>query len=376
MRPLLLDRPGGAGRSRKRRKETGYLRTIGFAGDRDIRSKSCSPTKLNSIGGSAEPQLTLWSPYVYSEYFTSTTITNSVQKSKQFSSLIEALQKLLIKKKHTMNPEYSLTPEQKRFYDENGYLLGMPPIYTREEMCKLADDLPQLMALLRPGETPKDIREWHETSRWLFDICMNPKIHDLVEGILGPDFYLWASSFFVKEPHTKETVGWHQDAYYWPMVPHNSVTVWLAFDDVDEENGAMKIVPGSHKSGILQHRRSTVTDSILTLELERGSFREDTAVSMRLKAGEVSLHDDAAVHGSPANLSNRRRVGLTMRFSGTNVKNDLKVNPNFKTYLCRGVDRFKLNPVGVAPSERFARPAFVATSIEEAGPEHESILKG
>ena len=82
-----------------------------------------------------------------------------------------------------MNQEYSLTPEQKRFYNENGYLLGLHPIYTREEMRKLTDDLPQLMALLRPGETPKDIREWHETSRWLFDICMNPKIHDLVEGV-------------------------------------------------------------------------------------------------------------------------------------------------------------------------------------------------
>ncbi len=268
-----------------------------------------------------------------------------------------------------MNRETCLTEEQQRFYHENGYLLGLPPIYTRDETRQMTAELPQLMGLLRPGETTKDIREWHETSRWLFDICMNPKIHDLVEGILGPDFYLWASNFFIKEPHTKETVGWHQDAYYWPMSPHNSVTVWLAFSDVDEENGAMKIVPGSHKSGVIQHHRSTVTDSVLTLELEKGSFREDTAVSMRLKAGEVSLHDDAAVHGSPANLSDRKRIGFTMRFSGTNVKNDLKINPHFKTYLCRGVDRFKLNPVGVEPTERFGRPDFVAVSIEEAGAE-------
>jgi len=266
---------------------------------------------------------------------------------------------------------YQLSPAQKQFYSENGYLIGLPPVYSREEMNKLVNDLPKLFALLRPEETPKDIREWHETSRWLFDICMNPKIHDLVEGILGPDFFLWASNFFIKEPHSKETVGWHQDAYYWPMSPHNSVTVWLAFSDVDEENGAMKIVPGSHKSGIIQHSRSTATDSVLTLELEKGSFREDTAVSMCLKAGEVSLHDDAAVHGSPANPSDRKRVGLTMRFSGTNVKNDLAVNPHFKTYMCRGVDRFKLNPVGVVPTENFARPDFAPVSIEEAGAQHE-----
>jgi ectoine hydroxylase-related dioxygenase (phytanoyl-CoA dioxygenase family) len=54
---------------------------------------------------------------------------------------------------------------------------------------------------------------------------------------------------FHQEPHSPQTVGWHQDAYYWPMAPHNSVTVWLAFDDVDERNGAMQIIPGSHRAG-------------------------------------------------------------------------------------------------------------------------------
>jgi ectoine hydroxylase-related dioxygenase (phytanoyl-CoA dioxygenase family) len=265
------------------------------------------------------------------------------------------------------DPSYRLTPEQQAFYRDNGYLIGLPPIYTAEEMGRMNEELPELLRLLQPGETSKDIREWHETSTYLFDIVMNPKLHDLVEGILGPNFYVWASSFFIKEPFTHQTVGWHQDAYYWPMTPHNSVTVWLAFDDVDEENGAMRIIPGSHIAGLLQHKRSTQTDSILTLELERGTFREDTAVSLCLKAGEVSLHDDRAVHGSPSNPSPRRRAGLTIRYSGTDVKNDLAINPNFKTYLCRGVDAYRHNPVGVPPTQRYGRPDFKAVSIEEAG---------
>jgi hypothetical protein len=262
---------------------------------------------------------------------------------------------------------YKLTAEQVQFFKDNGYLIGLPPIYTREEMARLNDELPELLALLEPGESTKDIREWHEASRWLYDICMNPKIHDLVEGLLGPNFYMWASNFFIKEPYTTEVVGWHQDAYYWPMEPFNTVTVWLAFTDVDEGNGAMRIVPGSHKSGLLKHNRSTQTDSVLTLELERGTFREDAAVPLILRAGEVSIHDDRAVHGSPGNPSGRRRSGLTIRFSGTNVKNDLAVNPNFKTYLCRGVDNYRLNPVGPVPTAKFGRPSFKAVSIEEAG---------
>jgi len=266
-----------------------------------------------------------------------------------------------------------LTPEQIAFYHANGYLLGLPPIYTREEMARLNAELPPLLALLEPGETAKDIREWHETSTYLFEIAMNPKIHDLVEGILGPNFYLWASNFFIKEPFTTETVGWHQDAYYWPMKPHHSVTVWLAYDDVDEENGGMLLVPGSHRAGLLRHTRSQSTTSVLTLELDEGVFNAADAVQFKLKAGEVSLHDDRAAHGSPANPSARRRAGLTLRYSGTDVKNDLSVNPNFKTYLCRGVDEFHHNPVGAPPTQRYGRPAFKAVSIEEAGSDAEAV---
>jgi non-haem Fe2+, alpha-ketoglutarate-dependent halogenase len=260
-----------------------------------------------------------------------------------------------------------LTEEQKEFYRKNGYLLGLPRIYSPADMERINAELPNLLALLEPGETSKDIREWHETSTYLYEMVMNPKIHDLVEGILGPNFYCWASSFFIKEPFSKATVGWHQDAYYWPMAPHHAVTVWLAFDDVDEENGGMKVVPGSHLHGLLKHGRSTHTESILTLELETGTFNEADAVQFKLKAGEVSLHDDRCVHSSPPNPSPRRRAGLTFRYSGTDVKNDMSVNPNFKAYMCRGVDEFHLNPVGEPPTQRYGRPAFKAVSIEEAG---------
>ena len=153
-----------------------------------------------------------------------------------------------------------LTQAQKDFFQHNGYLIGLPAIYTKDEMAAINRDLPHLLKLLGPGETSKDIREWHETSTYLYDIVMNSRIHDLVEGILGPDFFAWGSSFFIKEPHTKATVGWHQDAYYWPMTPQNSVTAWLAFDDVDKENGAMQIIPGSHQHGLIKHRRAERTD--------------------------------------------------------------------------------------------------------------------
>jgi len=263
----------------------------------------------------------------------------------------------------------SLTDTQKHFYNENGCIIGLPPVFSAARVAELNGGYAELTKLLRTGESPKEIREWHESSRWLYDICSTPQILDYVESILGPDFFLWASNFFSKAPHTPETVGWHQDAFYWPLHPHNSVTVWIAFTDVDGENGAMKVIPATHKSGLLKHTRSTNTDSVLTLELERGTFREDAAVSLNLKAGEISLHDDAIVHGSPANHSERWRIGLSIRYSGTNVKCDLAINPYFKAYLMRGVDTYNHNPQGVIPAAQFGRLERDHKSIEEAGKE-------
>ena len=260
-----------------------------------------------------------------------------------------------------------LTEAQKRNFQEKGYLLGLPRVFDEAQVAEMNAGFEELKKLLRSGETPKDIREWHEESRFLYDLGTNPVILDCVEDLLGPDFFLWASNFFAKAPRTKETVGWHQDAFYWPMQPQHSLTVWIAFRESDEGNGAMRVVPGTHRAGILKHARSTSTDSVLTLELEQGSFRDDASVPLVLKAGEIEIHDDKLVHGSPANPSDRPRVGLTFRYSRTDVRNDLSVNPNFKAYLMRGVDTFRHNPVGKVPTARYGRTSFKAVSNEEAG---------
>ena len=267
-----------------------------------------------------------------------------------------------------------LSPEQKKTFEYDGYLHTLAPVFSRSEVEGLNNGLVELLKLLRPGETSKEIREWHETSRFLYDISTNGIILDYVEDLLGPNFFLWGSNFFIKEPRSLSTVGWHQDAYYWPLDPHESLTVWLAFDDSTTENGAMTVIPGSHKAGLLKHVRVSDTGSVLMLECERGQFREDIAVPATLQAGQVSMHDDKLVHGSPGNPSSLRRAGLTIRYSRTNVKCDLAINPHFKTYLCRGIDEYRHNPRGMVPVQQYGRLDRQHLSIEEAGVEAEKKL--
>jgi ectoine hydroxylase-related dioxygenase (phytanoyl-CoA dioxygenase family) len=117
----------------------------------------------------------------------------------------------------------------------------------------------------------------------------------------------------------------------------------------------MQVIPRTHKGGMIKHREAESNTSVLALELEDGTYSPSDAVSLQMKAGCISLHDDALIHGSPANPSDRWRTGLTMRFSGTNVKCDLSINPRFEAFMVHGVDAFSHNPQGAIPIEMFAR---------------------
>lgn len=251
----------------------------------------------------------------------------------------------------------SLTAEQQQFYEEQGYLLGLPAIFTGEELIKLQQGYEHILSLLQADENPSDIMGWHKTSRWLYDICAHPQILNYVEGVLGSDFYLSASEFITKSPNSDRTVPWHQDSYYWSTDLNHTVTVWLAITDVDEGNGAMKVIPATHKAGLIQHKIAG-EDAILSFELDRGTFSEKDAVSMIIPAGGITMHVDTLIHGSGPNPSNRWRVGFVIRYSKTSVKWDPKLYPNYQLYMMRGQDTYGHHPQGELPAEPFGRPPY------------------
>ncbi|GIT90692.1 syringomycin biosynthesis enzyme [Jannaschia pagri] len=171
--------------------------------------------------------------------------------------------------------------------------------------------------------------------RGLYDLATEPRILDLVQDIIGPDILCWASAILCKQPGDPKAVPWHQDASFWALSPARTVTVWLAIDDADAENAAMRFIPGSHDKGALAVKASG----------EEAVFHKETADTTRLgapvtnalRAGQVSLHADMLVHGSRPNLSNRRRCGLTLRYCPPSVQTtDPTWARGVEALLCRG----------------------------------------
>ncbi len=173
---------------------------------------------------------------------------------------------------------------------------------------------------------------------FLSDLIHHPRILDAVEDVLGPNLLVWSTSFFIKEARDPAYVSWHQDATYWGLSEPDVVTAWLAFTEATVENGAMRMVPGSHGEQ-LAHHDTFAPNNLLSRGQEIAVEVDDArGVDILLRAGEMSLHHVRMVHGSPANRSDDRRIGFAIRYIPTYVRQIAGGEDG--AMLVRGVDDY------------------------------------
>jgi len=98
----------------------------------------------------------------------------------------------------------------------------------------------------------------------LAELTRHPRILDAVEDVLGPDILCWASGVFLKEPRDPAYVSWHQDAMYWGLDPADVVTAWVALTDSTVENGAMQVLPGTHRGALFPHADTYARANLLS----------------------------------------------------------------------------------------------------------------
>jgi hypothetical protein len=147
----------------------------------------------------------------------------------------------------------------------------------------------------------------------LLELASHADILDAVEQVMGPDLILWGSQVFSKPAGDGLAIPWHQDGQYWPVRPLRTVTVWIAIDPAVVENGCMRVIPGTHRAGLMRHEFSDDPDLALNQGLAE-AVDEAAARDVVLEPGQFSMHDAMLVHGSNANRSGRRRCGYAIRY--------------------------------------------------------------
>ena len=179
----------------------------------------------------------------------------------------------------------------------------------------------------------------HLLFTWLSELIRHDKILDAVEDLYGPDLLCWSTNFFIKEKANPAFVSWHQDSTYWGLSRPDVVSAWVAFTPANSGNGAMQVIPGTHKIDQIPHRDTFDKHNLLTRGQEVAvEVDASKAVTITLELGEMSLHHVRLVHGSPPNVSSDRRIGFAIRYIPTSVS---QIAGADSATLVRGTDRFR-----------------------------------
>lgn len=186
------------------------------------------------------------------------------------------------------------------------------------------EDLPELRAAAERalvGVASSDYG-WIRHDPWRVEPALEralraPAVAALARALGAPR--LFQDHVISKPPGAEAEVAWHQDHAYWPLASPRGATLWVALDDVDEDNGCLRYLPGTHLLG--ERRAADFTrgaaqparDDLPPLD---AAARAHEAVAVPLAAGEAVVHDPLVWHMSPPNRSDRPRRAWSITLVG------------------------------------------------------------
>ncbi len=228
-------------------------------------------------------------------------------------------------------------------YWSDGYLFPIP-VMAAEEAQALRQELETLErdwldnGLPLPLNTYKRVNA-HCVMPIAHRIGSDPRILDVVEGILGPDILIYGVEFFIKEPNTKHVVSMHQDLTYWGLGAIDGLlTAWLSLSPATPASGCMDFVKGSHKNPILPHNDTFDENNLLSRGQEIAvDITEDAKTPIEIHPGQMSLHHGLMIHGSGPNTTNDRRIAAVVRYCTPEIAQ--QVAEKDYAILARGADR-------------------------------------
>ena len=143
---------------------------------------------------------------------------------------------------------------------------------------------------------------------------------DIAESLIGPDIQLFHDQALYKPAYHGGEVYWHQDNAYWQCDPPNLVSIWIALDDADEENGCMNVIPGSYLEGLAGHERAKSKKGNLPALLQVDADVEQ-AVPVPVEAGCAMVHHCMTLHQTNPNRSPRDRRAMVLHYMQTGTRN-------------------------------------------------------
>ena len=217
---------------------------------------------------------------------------------------------------NTNTPELS---DLKKIYDENGYN-HIPELFSKSDMELINNEfdryIKDCVPKMKEGEvyyvdkenkdTLMQMQKLEEYEAFFHDLFHNSKIKELAANALGEDVIPRAMEYFNKPPGKSNPTPPHQDGYYFNLDNDKAVTGWLALEDVDDENGCIHYVKGSHKSEYRPHGRSNVLGFSQGITDFGNEEDKKNTVSFPGEPGTFLIHNAKTIHWAEGNKSQTR----------------------------------------------------------------------
>lgn len=223
---------------------------------------------------------------------------------------------------------------EKLHYDQHGFvvirqLLNADELATLHEnldryVREVVPTLPDQDAFFEDRTRPETLKQMQRMGQdaYFRDVMQHPGWNAAATALVGEAVTPHQPEWFNKPPGTRHVTPPHQDNYYFCLEPPHVVTIWLALDVVDAENGCLRYVSGSHRQGYRKHARSRILGfSQGITDYTPDDFTSEVAVC--LQPGDAVAHHGMTIHRADANMSaTRQRRSFAMVFNGVSCRRD------------------------------------------------------
>lgn len=218
-----------------------------------------------------------------------------------------------------------LAPDELAFYQENGYLL-VKGLLSRDEALAHRAEAHALMERLAAahaeleatwgsaremaGGITTQLLHRHNVeffSARLHRLLLDDRFTERAAAIIGPNVQLHHTKLFIKPPENGSPFPMHQDHPFFPHRDHSMIAAIFHFDDAPVEKGCLRVVPGSHRAGPIEHHSSGGWH----LPFER--YPLASSVALPAEAGDVLFFSYLTIHGSGVNVSDEARTTLLVQ---------------------------------------------------------------
>ncbi|XP_077157968.1 phytanoyl-CoA dioxygenase, peroxisomal [Paroedura picta] len=265
-----------------------------------------------------------------------------------------------------------LTPVQRHFYEENGYLV-IKNLVSDEDIQRFRDEFARIcrrevkgnglvvmrdISLAKSEFVPDEkavtkVQDFQEVEE-LFRYCTLPQILKYVECFTGPDIMAMHTMLINKPPDSGKKTSrhpMHQDLHYFPFRPAELIVcAWTAMERVDRSNGCLVVLPGTHKGTLKQHDYPNWEGGVNKMYHGVQDFDKNTPrIHLSMEKGDTVFFHPLLIHGSGMNKTAGFRKAISCHFASSNC-HYIDVKGTFQANIEREMEEIARSKYGILSS--------------------------